>query len=70
MIEDHLDEYRALRSSLEERILAIATSVDGRRFTLQAPNIAQYIMLLHIAETWCRLAESVRDEDVSPQTLH
>ena len=37
MIEDHLDEYRALRSSLEERILAIATSVDGRRFTLQAP---------------------------------
>ena len=37
MIEDHLDEYRALRRSLEERILAIATSVDGRRFTLQAP---------------------------------
>jgi DNA helicase HerA-like ATPase len=37
MIEDHLDEYRALRSSLEERILAIATSVDGRRFSLQAP---------------------------------
>jgi DNA helicase HerA-like ATPase len=37
MIGDHLDEYRALRSSLEERILAIATSVDGRRFELQAP---------------------------------
>ena len=37
MIESHLDEYRALRSSLEERILAIATSVDGRRFELQAP---------------------------------
>ena len=37
MIESHLDEYRALRSSLEERILAIATSVDGRRFEMQVP---------------------------------
>ena len=37
MIEDHLDEYRELRTRLEERILAIATSVDGRRFSLQAP---------------------------------
>ncbi len=37
MIDDHLDEYRALRTRLEERILAIATSVDGRRFSLQAP---------------------------------
>jgi uncharacterized protein len=37
VIEDHLEEYRALRSRLEERILAIATSVDGRRFELQAP---------------------------------
>ena len=37
MIEDHLDEYRALRQRLEEQILAIATSVDGRRFELQAP---------------------------------
>ena len=37
MIEDHLDEYRELRTRLEERILAIATSVDGRRFALQAP---------------------------------
>jgi uncharacterized protein len=37
MIEDHLEEYRALRRQLEERILAIATSLDGRRFELQAP---------------------------------
>jgi DNA helicase HerA-like ATPase len=37
MIEDHLDEYRALRQRLEDQILAIATSVDGRRFELQAP---------------------------------
>ena len=37
MIDDHLDEYRALRTRLEERILAIATSIDGRRFSLQAP---------------------------------
>ena len=37
MIEDQLAEYRELRSRLEERILAIATSVDGRRFELQAP---------------------------------
>ena len=37
MIESQLDEYRALRSSLEERILAMASSVDGRRFELQAP---------------------------------
>ena len=37
MIQDHLDEYRNLRQRLEEQILAIATSVDGRRFELQAP---------------------------------
>ena len=37
MIEGHLEEYRELRSRLEERILAIATSIDGRRFELQAP---------------------------------
>ena len=37
MIQDHLDEYRELRQRLEEQILAIATSVDGRRFELQAP---------------------------------
>ena len=37
MIEGHLEEYRALRSSLEERILPIATSLEGRRFELQAP---------------------------------
>jgi hypothetical protein len=37
VIQSHLDEYRALREQLEEQILAIATSVDGRRFELQAP---------------------------------
>jgi uncharacterized protein len=37
VIDDHLDEYRELRRRLEEEILAIATSVDGRRFELQAP---------------------------------
>ena len=37
MIGGHLEEYRALRQQLEEEILAIASSVDGRRFELQAP---------------------------------
>jgi DNA helicase HerA-like ATPase len=37
MIQDHLEEYRTMRAGLEERILAIATSVDGRRFEFQAP---------------------------------
>ena len=37
MIEGRLEEFRALRQQLEERILAIATSLDGRRFELQAP---------------------------------
>jgi DNA helicase HerA-like ATPase len=32
-----LADYRALRSELESNILPIATSVDGRRFTFQAP---------------------------------
>jgi uncharacterized protein len=33
----HLADYRALRRELEASILPIATSVDGRRFTFQAP---------------------------------
>jgi hypothetical protein len=50
MIDSHLDEYRALRGRLEEQILAIATSLDGRRFDLQAPVALQlppggYVML-------------------------
>ncbi len=32
-----LADYRALRRELESSILSIATSVDGRRFTFQAP---------------------------------
>jgi DNA helicase HerA-like ATPase len=32
-----LADYRALRRQLEEAILPLATSVDGRRFTFQAP---------------------------------
>jgi hypothetical protein len=34
---DHLREYRELRETLETNILAIATSVDGRRFEFQSP---------------------------------
>ncbi len=33
----HLADYRSLRRELESNILAIATSVDGRRFEFQAP---------------------------------
>src|SRR3954462_2788083 len=33
----HLADYRSLRRELESSILPIATSVDGRRFTFQAP---------------------------------
>jgi DNA helicase HerA-like ATPase len=32
-----LAEYRALRHGIEANVLALATSVDGRRFTFQAP---------------------------------
>jgi DNA helicase HerA-like ATPase len=32
-----LAEYRALRHEIEANVLALATSVDGRRFTFQAP---------------------------------
>jgi uncharacterized protein len=50
MIGGHLEEYRALRQQLEEQILAIATSLDGRRFDFQAPVALQlppggYVML-------------------------
>jgi uncharacterized protein len=33
----HLSEYRTLRREIEASVLALATSLDGRRFTLQAP---------------------------------
>ena len=37
----------------------------------RAANESQRIMLLHIAETWQRLALSVREEDVRPsRVLH
>src|SRR4051794_9479436 len=35
-IAGHLAEYRALRREVETSTLALATSVDGRRFTCQA----------------------------------
>jgi len=36
-LQRHLAEYRALRGELEDHLLAIASSVDGRRFEFQAP---------------------------------
>jgi hypothetical protein len=36
-VSSRLGEYRALRHEIEANILALATSVDGRRFTFQAP---------------------------------
>jgi uncharacterized protein len=47
----HLADYRSLRRELESSILPIATSVDGRRFTFQAPleplelRVGGYVML-------------------------
>src|SRR3954470_12218894 len=47
----HLADYRSLRQELESSILPIATSVDGRRFTFQAPleplelRVGGYVML-------------------------
>jgi len=35
-VQESLDRYRAVRERLEERILPLATSVDGRRFSYQA----------------------------------
>ena len=32
-----LEAYRSLRAELESNVLALASSLDGRRFTLQAP---------------------------------
>jgi hypothetical protein len=37
MLEDRLEAFRAGRRELERSILPLATSVDGRRFTFQAP---------------------------------
>jgi DNA helicase HerA-like ATPase len=36
-VVDDLTRYRTLRTELEEAVLPLATSVDGRRFVLQAP---------------------------------
>jgi DNA helicase HerA-like ATPase len=47
----HLADYRSLRQELESSILPIATSVDGRRFSFQAPleplelRVGGYVML-------------------------
>ena len=35
-VQQGLDRYRAVRRQLEEQVLPLATSVDGRRFTYQA----------------------------------
>jgi DNA helicase HerA-like ATPase len=35
-VQQSLDRYRAVRQQLEEQVLPLATSVDGRRFTYQA----------------------------------
>ena len=35
-MRESLDRYRAVRQQLEEEILPLATSVDGRRFSYQA----------------------------------
>ncbi len=35
-MRESLDRYRAVRRQLEEEILPLATSVDGRRFSYQA----------------------------------
>jgi DNA helicase HerA-like ATPase len=53
---EHLEEYRALRRSLEENVLPLASSVDGRNFEFQAPlhgldlPPGGYAMLEHGAE--------------------
>ncbi len=36
-LQARIAEYRALRHDIESSILALATSIDGRRFTFQAP---------------------------------
>src|SRR3954451_8793311 len=36
-IAGQLADYRALRHALEDAVLPLGTSVDGRRFTFQAP---------------------------------
>jgi DNA helicase HerA-like ATPase len=51
--EQHLAEYRDLRRRLEENVLGLATSIDGRRFEFQASLYAtglgpgSYVMLEH-----------------------
>jgi DNA helicase HerA-like ATPase len=36
-LSDHLADYRRLRREIETNVLPLATSVDGRRFSFQAP---------------------------------
>jgi DNA helicase HerA-like ATPase len=56
-LEQHLAEYRDLRRRIEENVLALATSVDGRRFEFQASLYADglgpgsYAMLEHASGT-------------------
>ena len=50
--EQHLAQYRDLRRQLEENVLGLATSIDGRRFEFQASLYAtglgpgSYVMIL------------------------
>jgi hypothetical protein len=57
-----------MNSNTEARYLAFGD--ECVRISQCAPNDAQRIMLLHIAETWLRLAQSVREESLSGRTLH
>ena len=57
-----------MNSETESRYLAFGD--ECVQIAHRAPNDAQRIMLLHIAETWLRLAQSVRDESLSGRTLH
>jgi hypothetical protein len=57
-----------MNSNTEARYLAFGD--ECVRISQCAPNNAQRIMLLHIAETWLRLAQSVREESLSGRTLH
>jgi hypothetical protein len=63
--EQHLAEYRDLRRRLEENVLGLATSIDGRRFEFQASLYAtglgpgSYVMLEHESgQGWARCSRS------------
>ena len=52
-LETGLDRYRAVRHQLEAAVLPLATSIDGRRFSFQAPlhrlelRVGGYVVLEH-----------------------